>query len=141
MIQVSNSSKITYVYLISDDITHDSVIKFQIICDTISKRPEVECKRPEVEENVLVVRSDNCQDQCKCKFAFHEMKKLASKFGITIVWLYDEAGYGRGLVNAISSFGYKMQLRYEIAINDSWFEYASQMTEFSNQYFEDDIAK
>ena len=36
-----------------------------------------------------------------------KMKKLASDFGITVVWFYKKPGHGCGLVDAMSSFGCK----------------------------------
>ena len=69
------------------------------------------------------------------------MKKLASEFGITIASFHGEAGHGRGLIDAICSFGCKMQLQHKIATNDFWFEYASQMVEYLKQYFKDSITK
>ena len=62
-----------------------------------------------IEKGFLVLQSDNYQEQYKCKFTFFEMKKLASDFGIPVVWFYGEPGHGHGLVDAMSSFGCKQQ--------------------------------
>ena len=113
-----------YVYHLSDDTNHGSVLTFYIIKDIIHSHPEV------IENGFLVLRSDNCQEQYKSKFTFFQMKKLASEFGITIVWFYGEPGHGRGLVDAMSSFGCKQQLRHEIVTNDNWFDNAESMVDF-----------
>ena len=47
------------------------------------------------------------------------MKKIAAEFGITVVWFYSEPGHGHGLVDVMSSFGCKQQLRHEIVTNDA----------------------
>ena len=124
-----------YFYHLSDDTNHDSVLTFYIIRDIIHKHPEV------IEKGFLVLRSDNCQEQYKCKFTFFEMKKLASDFGITVVWFYGEPGHGRGFADAMSSFGCKQQLRHEIVTNDSWFENAEEMVQFLKKYFTNDSSK
>ena len=69
------------------------------------------------------------------------MKKLASDFGITVVWFYKKPGHGCGLVDAMSSFGCKQQLRHEIVNNDSWFQNAEEMVQFLKKYFTNDSSK
>ena len=112
-------AKILYVYHLSDDTNHDSVMTFHIIRDILKHHPEI------IEKGVLVLCSDNCQEQYKCKFTFYEMK-LATEFGINIIWFYGEPGHGRGLVDAMSSFGCKQHLCHEIVTNDSWFQNAEE---------------
>ena len=69
------------------------------------------------------------------------MKKLATEFGIKIIWFYGEPGHGHGLVDAMSSFGCKQQLCHEIVTNDSWFQNAEEMVQFLTQYFSTDNSK
>ena len=52
----------------------DSVMIFHIIRDTLKRHPEI------IEIQVLVLHSDNLQEQCKSKFTFYEMKKLTTEF-------------------------------------------------------------
>ena len=94
-----------------------------------------------IEKGVLVLRSDKCQEQYKCKFTFYEMKKLATEFGIKIIWFYGEPGNGCGLIGAMSSFGCKRQLRQEIVTNDSWFQNAEEIVQFLTQSFSTDNSK
>ena len=69
------------------------------------------------------------------------MKTLATQFGVKIIWYCGEPGYGRGLVDAMSSFGCKQQLHHEIVTNDSRFQNAEEMVQFFMQYFSTDNRK
>ena len=109
-----------------------TVLTFSIIRDIIHHHPEVNQK------GFLILHSDNCQEQYKCKFTFFEMKKIAMDFGITVVWFYVEPGHGCGLVDAISSFGCKQKLCRKIITNDSWFPNANYMVQFLKKYFSGD---
>ena len=83
---------------------------FKIIKDIISHHPEL------IEDKILILRLDNCQEQYKCKYIFHEMKELPKEHGIKLIWLESEPGHGRGLVDAMSSFGCKQHLKHAILI-------------------------
>ena len=133
VIQSPNDEKV-YLYHLSYDVNHNSVLTFYIIKDIIHNHPEV------IQKGYLILCSDNCQEQYKCKFTF-QMKKIAAEFGITAVWFYGEPGHGRGLVDAMSSFGCKQQLRHEIVTNDAWFANAEQMVQFLTKYFSNDSSK
>ena len=124
-----------YLYHLSDDTNHDSVMTFAIIEDIIEKHPEV------IEDRFLVLRSDNCQEQYKSKYTFHRMKDIALRYDITVAWFYGEPGHGRGLVDAMSSFGCKRQLQHAILTEDKWFDNAQDMVSFLTQYFDDDNSK
>ena len=63
-------------------------------------------------------------------FTFFQMKKIAAEFGITVLWFYGEPGHGRRLVDVMSSFCCKQQLRHEIVSNDAWFANGEQMVQF-----------
>ena len=115
-----------YAYHLSDDTNHKSVMTFNIIVDIIKNYSELD--------------SDKCQEQYKCKFTFFQMKKLAIELGIKIVWFF-EPGYCFGLVDAMSSFSCKSQLRSEIITNDSWFERAERMVKFLKDYFQSHDSK
>ena len=69
------------------------------------------------------------------------MKTLATQFGVTIIWYYGEPGHGQGLVDAMSSFGCKQQLRHEIVTNDSWFQNAEEMVQLFTHFFSTDNSK
>ena len=135
VLQAPKNGKHTYIYQLSDDTNHDSVMTFSIIKDIIHCHPEV------IRDKVLILHSDNCQEQYKCKYTFFQMKKLAIDLKIKVVWFYGEPGHGRDLVDAMSSFGCKLQLKNEIVTFDSWFESAEKMVSFLKEYFVNDDSK
>ena len=123
VLQKPNGENI-YIYHISDDTIHDSVMTFHIIEDIISHHPEI------IHSGVLVLRSDNCTGQYKGKYTFHAIKDLAAKYGIYIMWFYGETGHGKGLVDAMSSFGCKNPLKHGIITEDWWYDNASEMVSY-----------
>ena len=77
---------------------------FSILEDLVENHPEI------ISTGTLVLRSDNCSCQYKSKYVFQKMKELANKYNITIIWVYGEAGHGRGLIDAMSCFRCKCPL-------------------------------
>ena len=69
------------------------------------------------------------------------MRKLALKYQIAIFWFYGEPGHGRGLVDAMSSFGCKENLRSPIITQDKWFDTAEEMAEYLREHFRNDNSK
>ena len=72
---------------------------------------------------------------------FFQMKKPAIDLKINVVWFYGEPGHGKGHVDAISSFGCKLQLKNEVVTFDSWFKSAEKMVSFLKEYFVNDDSK
>ena len=60
---------------------------------------------------------------------------------IKVVWFYDVPDQVRGLVDAMSSFGCKLELKYGIVTFDSWFESAEKIMSFLKEYFFNDDSK
>ena len=58
---------------------------------------------------------------------FHQMKELARKFNITVALFYGEAGLGKGLVDAMSSFGCKQPITNAIITKDKCFQNRSEI--------------
>ena len=135
IIQSPKNGEKKHVYHLSDDTSHDSIMTFEIIKYIIAKHPEI------IELKQLLLHSNNCQDQYKCKYIFPKMKELAKLYKIDIVWFYGEPGHGRGLVDAMSSFRCKEQLREEIVKHDNFFNTAEEMIKFLNDYFRNDNTK
>ena len=52
---------------------------------------------------------------------------------VRAVWFYGIAGHGRGLVDAMSSFGCKRPLQNTIVTDDKWFSHAQEMFFFIRQ--------
>ena len=135
VLQATKNGKHTYTYHLSDDTNHDSVMTFSIIKDITHCHPEV------IQDKVLILCSNNCQVQYKCKYMFFQMKKLAIDLKKKVVWFYGELGHGWGLVDAMSSFGCKLQLKNKIVTFDSWFESAEKRVSFLKKYFVNDDIK
>ena len=96
LIQKPNGECI-YVYHLSDDTNHDSVMTDVIINDIIKNHPEL------IKFGILIIRSDNCSTQYKLRYIFGFMLKLARKLNISIYWFYGEAGHGRVHLEKASS--------------------------------------
>ena len=56
-------------------------------------------------------------------------------------WFYGIAGHGRGLVDAMSSFGAKSPIHSSIITTDNMFNTASEIKDFLDKEFEDDATK
>ena len=69
------------------------------------------------------------------------MKELARKFNITVAWFYGEAGYGKGLVDTMSSFGCKQPITNVIITEDKWFQSASEIVSYLKEHFNNDPSK
>ena len=57
------------------------------------------------------------------------MQNLANKYNVTIVRIFAAAGYGKGLIDAMSSFGVKAILRRDIVTKDDWFSNTQEIIE------------
>ena len=121
---LANPNSNTYIYHLSDDTIHDAVMTFHVLESIITEHPEL------IEDGKLIIKSDNCSMQYKCKRTFKQMVRIAQKYDIDIFWFYGEAGHGRGLVDAMSSFGCKKLLKDAIVTEDVWFRDAAEMTQF-----------
>ena len=125
----------TYIYHLSDDTNHDSVMSSIIIESNIIAHPEI------IENGRLILRSDNCSTQYKSRYVFKALLDLAAKYAIRIDWFFGEAGHGRGLIDAMAWFGCKGPMRKEIVTRDVWFKNAKEMHTFLDEHFKDDPSK
>ena len=107
---------------------------FSIIKDIIHCHPEV------LQDEILILRSDNCPEQYKYKYTIFQMKKLAIDLKIKVVWFYGERDHGRGLAEAMPLSGCKLQLKNGMVTFDSWFE-SAKMVSFLKEYFVNDDGK
>ena len=92
-----------YVYHLSDDTTHDSFFVHQVLTDVITKWG--------IENETVIIKSDNAPTRYKNKYAFHSIQKLSDMDNIRIIRLHGAAGHGKGLIDAMSNFGVKSILR------------------------------
>ena len=69
------------------------------------------------------------------------MIQLAKQHNIEIFWFYREDGYGKGLVDAMSSFGCKKVLRSAIITEGRWFRDTFFIYEYLYGHFHYDDSK
>ena len=94
------------MYDISDNTTHvESVLE-----DIFEKRGK--------NHGTVMIKSDNTPTQYKNKRACGLMQHLADKYKVTTIRVYDFAGHGKDLIDAMSSFGVKNILRQNIITNN-----------------------
>lgn len=119
-----SSEKIFFYYQFSDEKTHDWKFTKTAIEEVI---PKIFANN-----NIVVIKSDNCRVQYKCAYVFGMYRDLAKKTGKTFIVLYGASGHGRGLVDGMSSFGVKTPLRKEIITNDFYWNNACELVQLFN---------
>ena len=83
--------------------------------------------------NILIMLSDNCQNQYKSAHNFYDLQKTANKYGITIYRIYGVPGHGKAEVDVVGAI-IKMGIRREVGKGD-YFKNAKDVTEFTkNKY-------
>ena len=75
------------------------------------------------------------------RHTFAQMIQLAEQHNIEIFWFYGEAGHGKGLVDAMSSFGFKKIMRSAIITGGRWFPDTFSIYEYLDCHFHDDDSK
>ena len=122
-----------YVYHLSDDTRHDATFVHEVLVDIFEKWG--------IKDETVIIKSDNAPTQYKNKYAFASMQNLANKYNVTIVRIFGAAGHGKGLIDAMSSFGVKAILRRDIVTKDDWFSNTQEIIEHlqfrgkSNMYY------
>ena len=134
LIQFPNGDR-KYIFHLSNDTNHDSVMTTRILKDIIMHYPEL------LENGALVLRSDNSSTQYKSHFVFYNMIQFSKELNVPIYWFYGEPGHGCGLIDAMGWFGCKGPLRKAIIQADKWFPTALPMTEFLTTIFIDESTK
>ena len=102
-----------YAYHLSDDTTHDSFFVHHVFADIITTR--------NINNQTIIVKSDNVPTQYKNKYAFKSMQNLSDTYNLRIIWIFDAAGHGKRLIDVISSVGAKSILRQDIVAFYMWF--------------------
>ena len=105
--------EVKFIYHLSDDTTHDPSFVQQVLEDIFD--------RWEIRDETIVVKSDNAPTQYKNKWAFESYSSLAKKYHVRIIRIYGAAGYGKGVIDTMSSFGVKSILKRDITGLDVWF--------------------
>ena len=109
----SEPAQYRYHFHISDDTKHDPLFVDYVDRDIIEKYG--------IRDENLCIQNDNAHSQYKNKHVFRFYKKLADEFNLRIIRTYGAAGHGKGVIDAISSFGTKNILRHDIATLDVFF--------------------
>ena len=113
-----------YVYHLCDDTKHDPVFVNEVLEDTLTKR--------NIKNETVIIKSDNAPTQYKNQYAFFLLEQITSKYNATILRIYRAAGHGKGLIDAMSSFGVKGILRRGIIGNDEWFSNSAEICDHLN---------
>ena len=71
--------------------------------------------------SVLRFKTDNCSAQYKCRYVFNFWRDLAVTTKKIIITYFGVPGHGKGLVDAMSSFGVKTPIKNHILRNDVFF--------------------
>ena len=121
-IVVDEFGKLTYVYHLSDDTGHDAVFVNEVLEDIF--------KRWNIRDTTILLKSDNAGSQYKDRYAFALYQQLANKYNVRIIRVYGAAGHGKGLIDAMSSFGVKSILREDIVTMNRWYGNSEKMCEY-----------
>ena len=111
-----------FVFHLSNNTTHDSAFVDLVLNDIFDLQ--------NVWNETVLIKSDNCQEQYKCLYAFSSYQQLANKYNSIIIRVYGAAGHGRGLIDAMSSFGVKGILRRSIIGKDIFFADSNEIKEY-----------
>ena len=129
------SDTFKYIYHLSDETNHESVLSDLILRDIIEKYPQI------IDSGHFVLRSDNCSTQYKSRFVFQNLLNIAREINIQVTWFYGEPGHWRGVIDAMAWFGAKGPLRFGGINKDLWFPTAFSMVEYLDIHFMHDSSK
>ena len=91
--------------------------------------------------NVIRIKSNNCGTRYKSKYVFKVWRFLAAKTNKHIVTFYGTSGHGKGLVDAISSFGVKAPIHRTVLTEDFSYLNAQNIYDYLTQFFQNDSKK
>ena len=93
------------------------------------------------ESNIIRFRFDNCSTQYKSKYVFKAWQTVASETGKTLITFYGTSGHGKGLVDAMSSFGVKAPIRKAVLTEDFSYQSSQDIYDYLINCFKDDNKK
>ena len=131
-VNMLGNNKREYIYHFCDNNLHD-------VCFTGTVAEDI--FEHHFEGDIFRVKSDNCKVQFKCKWVFAFWKRFSAKHGIPVILYYGVEGHGKGLVDAMGSFGVKQPIRQEIIRTDFWYRKASDLVSFLRMKYIDDPSK
>ena len=88
-----------YIYHLSDGATNESFFAHHVLTDIITTR--------NINNQTIIIKSDNAPGQYKNKCAFKSMQNLSDTYNLRIIRIFSAAGYGKELIDAMSSLGTK----------------------------------
>ena len=109
-----------YHYHLNDDTKHDPFYVDHVLRDIIIKY--------DIKNEDLWIQSDNAPTQYKKKHAFALLQKLADDFNLRIIRTYSADGHGKGVIDAMSSFGVKNIL--DIVTHDVFFNNSAEIADY-----------
>ena len=115
-------TEMRYHYHLSDDTKHDAIFVDHVLRDIIEKYG--------IKNEDLWIQSDNASSQYKNKHSFGLLQQLAEEFALRIIRTYGAAGHGKGVIDAMSSFGVKNILRNDIVTCDLFFNSSEAITDY-----------
>ena len=120
-----------YIYHLSDEMRHDHVFTTTVLRHLIDQS----------ESNIIRIKSDNCSTQYKSKYVFKAWQTVASETGKTLITFYGASGHGKGLVDAMSSFGVKAPICKAILTEDFSYQSSQDIYDYLIYRFKDDNKK
>jgi hypothetical protein len=119
-----------YIFHFSDDTSHDGAFVDLVMRDIMDRQGVTS-------GSTILVKTDNCKVQYKSRLPFRCYQNLCDDYGVNIVKTYGAPGHGKGLVDAMSSFGVKSPLRNAVVTKDMWFPTAESMVEYLSEEMSD----
>ena len=121
-----------YIYRLSDFMKHIYVFTSAVVDHILEKNST---------PRLIQFKSDNCATQDKSKYVFWYWSNLAAQHGKKVLLYYGVAGHGRGLVDAMSSFGVKAPHRKAVITNEFTCSSALDIHKYLNIFFQNDNQK
>ena len=120
-----------YIYHLSKEMKHNYACTATVFRQLIN----------ESSSDIICLKSDNCATQYKSKYVFKAFHSLAVKMQKKIVSFYGTSGHGKGLVDAMSSFGVKAPIRRAVLTEDFSYRNAKDIFDYLTLLFGNDINK
>ena len=111
-------------------IKNSLITNQELLCGKNNFVAEVTFKRWNIKDETIIIKSYNAPTQYKNKFPFQSMMDLSNKYNVRIIRIYGAASHGKGLIDAISSFGVKTILRRDIVSYKCWMKPSRHTTSF-----------
>ena len=118
-IGIDQNDALSFVYHLTDDTGHDPTFVDEVLNDIFG--------RWNIRNETILLKSGNAENQYKDEYTFAYYQNLADKYNVQVICLYGVAGHGKGLIDAISSFGVKSILRKDIVTGDRWCKNSEEM--------------